>query len=160
MTIRGVLRARPLAIVDREPNVAVALGAAPTKWAHARHLNARGRTQGAHDVWQLAMVLDAPEARQRAEAGPAVNRVARTTETELLHLREWLAEYGVTEVAMEKHAGGVGDLACGKLRATLPALREALAGRFPGPSWSRRDWRTWTSSTTRSASYVRRSIGF
>src|SRR6266446_3632129 len=45
-----------------------------------RHLGARVRTQGAHEVRQLVMVLDATEARsgaEQAEAGPPVNHVAR-----------------------------------------------------------------------------------
>src|SRR5438093_13707375 len=46
-----------------------------------RHLGARVRTQGAHEVRQLVMVLDATEARGgagQAEAGPPVNHVARS----------------------------------------------------------------------------------
>src|SRR5438093_833331 len=61
----------------------------------------------------------------------------KTTVAGLLTLRDWLRAHGATQVAMEAAlAAGTTDpavlaeLARGRLRKKLPALREALEGRF------------------------------
>lgn len=76
-TIGGYPGSSPRAIVASEPNAAVAFRAAANN-ASRRHLCGCVDTQSAHEVRQLAMVLDAPEARggpEHAEAGPTVNHV-------------------------------------------------------------------------------------
>src|SRR5215467_7576067 len=59
-----------------------------------RRLGARVGAQSAYELGQLAMVLDAPEARggaEQAEAGPAVNHVA---DAPALHIARDVAERG------------------------------------------------------------------
>ena len=60
---------------------------------------------------------------------------------------------GITDPAL------LAELARGRLRAKLPALREALEGRFrpePRSSWAT-SWPTWTSWTRPSPPWARRS---
>jgi hypothetical protein len=73
-----------------------------------RRLRARVEAQGTHEVRQFAMVLDASEARggaEQAEAGPAVNHVARAP---ALHIARDVAKRG-DEIL---------DAVCGREEAT------------------------------------------